>query len=142
MLENTPRKVSFVNGKFDLLHPGHLSLLKVAKSLGDFVIVCLDSDKRIIKNTGKAPMMDEITREFMVKEFLGDNSHVTVFETDEELKNAIHRAWPIYVVKGSDYSNKDFFEKSFIQTKTDAFIVYVERTKHSSSEYKKSISTR
>ena len=40
------RKV-FVNGSFDILHTGHLNLLDYAKSLGDYLMVALDSDERI-----------------------------------------------------------------------------------------------
>jgi len=42
----------FVNGTFDVLHPGHLDLLNYAKSLGDFLLVAIDSDQRVASKKG------------------------------------------------------------------------------------------
>ena len=41
----------FVNGTFDLLHPGHISLLSWAKSLGDYLVVGIDTDDRAVSYT-------------------------------------------------------------------------------------------
>ena len=43
-------KTVFVNGTFDILHPGHIELFRVARSLGDRVIVATDSDCKIKKD--------------------------------------------------------------------------------------------
>ena len=40
-------KSVFVNGTFDVLHPGHVRLLSYAKSLGDRLFVAIDSDRRV-----------------------------------------------------------------------------------------------
>ena len=45
-------KTIFVNGTFDLLHPGHVSLLTWAKSLGDYLIVGIDTDDRVREKKG------------------------------------------------------------------------------------------
>jgi len=45
-------KKVFVNGTFDVLHPGHLSLFEYAKSLGDYLIVVIDSDERVKEKKG------------------------------------------------------------------------------------------
>ena len=42
----------FVNGTFDLLHRGHLELLQYARSLGDELFVCIDSDSRVTELKG------------------------------------------------------------------------------------------
>ena len=42
-------KTIWCNGTFDVLHPGHIELFKVAKSLGDKVIVATDSDEKLEK---------------------------------------------------------------------------------------------
>ena len=40
-------KIIFVNGCFDVLHPGHIQLFEYARSLGDYLIVAIDSDKKV-----------------------------------------------------------------------------------------------
>ena len=45
-------KIVWTNGCFDLLHPGHIELFKVGKSLGDKLIVGLDSDERVREMKG------------------------------------------------------------------------------------------
>ena len=45
-------KIVWTNGCFDLLHPGHIELFKVGKSLGDKLIVGLDSDERVSEMKG------------------------------------------------------------------------------------------
>ena len=45
-------KTVFVNGTFDLLHPGHVSLLTWAKSLGDYLVVGIDTDDRVREKKG------------------------------------------------------------------------------------------
>ena len=45
-------KTVFVNGTFDILHPGHIQLFKVARSLGEKVIVATDTDEKISEDKG------------------------------------------------------------------------------------------
>ena len=45
-------KTVWCNGTFDILHPGHIQLFKVARSLGDRVIVATDNDEKIKKDKG------------------------------------------------------------------------------------------
>ena len=47
-------KKVFVNGTFDVIHPGHIAMLNFAKNLGDYLLVAIDSDdrtKRLIGST-------------------------------------------------------------------------------------------
>ena len=47
-------KTIFVNGCFDIIHPGHIELFKIAKSLGDCLIVATDTDEKIKIDKGNS----------------------------------------------------------------------------------------
>jgi D-beta-D-heptose 7-phosphate kinase/D-beta-D-heptose 1-phosphate adenosyltransferase len=93
----------FVNGTFDVLHPGHVRLLQYAASLGS-VLVAIDTDHRVrqLKGTGR-PFFNQDDRKFML-ESLG--CRVVLFNTDEELEHTIATYEPDVMVKGSDYINR------------------------------------
>jgi len=94
----------FVNGTFDILHLGHIELLNYAKSLGDQLIVGIDSDRRIKELKGpKRPINSEYNRWFILKN-LKAVDEVVVFDSDDELINWV-RLCDI-MVKGSDYRGK------------------------------------
>lgn len=99
------RKVVFTNGCFDLLHPGHVSLLQFARSKGDIVIVGLNDDGSIrrLKGNGR-PILGEKDRARILAS-LEAVDYVVLFgeETPERLIREIE---PDVLVKGEDYSNK------------------------------------
>jgi len=66
-LKAAGKKVVFTNGCFDLLHPGHVRYLETARSLGDILIVALNSDESVrrIKGEGK-PLVGERERAEML----------------------------------------------------------------------------
>ena len=56
-------KTIVVNGTFDILHRGHLDILNRAKTLGDFLLVCIDTDERVKELKGNdRPINAEIDR--------------------------------------------------------------------------------
>lgn len=93
----------FTNGVFDILHPGHLELLKTAKSLGDKLIVGINSDASVKRLKGESrPINDELTRSKQLK-MLPWVDKVIIFDQDTpyELIKAIK---PYMIVKGGDYT--------------------------------------
>lgn len=99
-------KKIFVNGTFDILHPGHIELLTYAKSLGDYLLVALDSDSRIKKHKGvNRPINDLNFRKTMMFSLKPVN-RVVSFATDDELSNIIKNYKPDIMLVGSDWKDK------------------------------------
>jgi len=98
-------KIIFVNGTFDILHPGHVQLLNYARSLGDSLIVAIDSDRRVRELKGKdRPINSEDDRKFMLENLCSVDS-VWLFDSDQELED-ICRLYNPVMVKGSDYRDR------------------------------------
>ena len=98
--------VIWVNGCFDVLHRGHIELLKYAKSLGNHLVVGIDADWRIRKAKGQhRPFNSQEDRKFML-ESIKHVDKVIVFETDSELRGLIYTFKPDAMVVGSDYKDK------------------------------------
>ncbi|MDR7112496.1 D-beta-D-heptose 7-phosphate kinase/D-beta-D-heptose 1-phosphate adenosyltransferase [Microbacterium trichothecenolyticum] len=96
------KRVVFANGVFDLLHAGHVALLKEAKSLGDVLVVGLNSDASTARLKGPTRPLQPQTDRMAVLDAVRYVDFVTVFEQDtpRELISAIQ---PDVIVKGSDY---------------------------------------
>ena len=96
----------FVNGTFDVLHPGHVQLLNYAKSLGDTLTVGIDSDRRVTEKKGPSrPIYNIKDRSFMLQN-LKSVDHVVVFDSDEELEHCLKTIRPDIMVVGSDWKGK------------------------------------
>ena len=97
-------KKVFVNGTFDILHVGHVALLDYAKSLGDQLVVGIDSDNRVrlLKGSDR-PINSQLERGTLLNA-LKSVDEVFVFDTDDELRSLIQAC--DVMVKGSDYKNK------------------------------------
>ena len=96
----------FVNGTFDVLHPGHLDLLNYAKSLGDFLLVAIDSDDRVASKKGAdRPFNPQYHRQKLL-ENLKAVDEVVVFDSDQELTQTVKILRPDIMVVGSDYQDK------------------------------------
>ena len=92
----------FTNGCFDILHIGHIRLLQYAKSLGDRLIVGLNSDSSVKRLKGNSrPHNTELLRMEMLYS-LKYVDEVIIFEEDTPL-NLIKKITPNIIVKGGDY---------------------------------------
>ena len=97
-------RVVFTNGCYDILHPGHVRLLESARSLGDRLILALNTDRSVQRLKGPArPFFDEKTRAALAASLEAVDA-VTLFdeETPRELISAI---LPDILVKGADWNH-------------------------------------
>lgn len=95
-------KIVLTNGVFDLLHAGHIEILKKCKELGTYLIVAIDSDERVKKIKGKSrPIYSEKERKFIL-ESIKYVDEVVIFNSIEEL-NELHKKCDI-LVKGNEFS--------------------------------------
>jgi len=102
-------RVVFTNGCFDLLHPGHVSYLRTARSLGDALVVGLNSDASIRRLKGPSrPVVPEKDRA-AVLEALGSVDAVVIFGEDTPTR-LMRKLEPAVYVKGGDYRVEDLFE--------------------------------
>lgn len=96
----------FVNGTFDVLHPGHVKLLDYAKSRGNHLMVAIDTDRRVRELKGPTrPCFDQNERRFIL-ESLRCVDQVLLFDSDQELEDIIQIYKPDLMVKGSDYRGR------------------------------------
>lgn len=97
-------KIVFTNGCFDILHRGHIEYLEESKSLGDYLIVGINSDSSVKKLKGESrPINNEDDRKFML-EALMCVDEVIIFEEDTPLE-LIKEIRPDVLTKGGDYSD-------------------------------------
>lgn len=97
------KKIVFTNGCFDLLHVGHVKYLQKARSLGDLLILGLNSDASIRRLKGeKRPLIGEDERAHILAA-LDCIDYLVVFDEDTPL-NLIETLKPSILVKGGDYT--------------------------------------
>ena len=99
-------KTVFVNGTFDVLHRGHLDLLNYAKSLGEYVVVGIDSDERVKQMKGSSrPINCLMDRAHMLAN-LKSVDEVRFFGNDKELEDLVKEVKPDIMVVGSGWKGK------------------------------------
>tara|TARA_R110000824_G_scaffold132903_5_gene295507 strand:+ start:1178 stop:1576 length:399 start_codon:yes stop_codon:yes gene_type:complete len=96
----------FTNGCFDIIHPGHLQMLKHCAAMGEHVMVGIDSDARVKKTKGTTrPIYSEEARRTMLLSLKWVND-VVIFNSDEELTALVQEYEPDYMIVGADYRDK------------------------------------
>jgi len=96
----------FVNGTFDILHRGHLALLSYARSLGDEVVVAIDTDERVKELKGPTRPINSCLDRMVMLQSLKTVDKVLSFSSDEELENLVKITEPDIMVVGSDWKGK------------------------------------
>lgn len=98
----TGLKVVFTNGCFDILHAGHVDYLEKAKSLGDVLVVGVNTDESIQKLKGEKRPIVELHNRMRVLSALSCIDYVIPFSEETPL-SLIQKLSPNILVKGADY---------------------------------------
>ena len=102
-LQAAGKNVVFTNGCFDILHSGHIGLLRRARALGDALVVAINSDVSVVRLKGtKRPIISESERAELLDAFEMVD-FVCTFDDDTPLE-AILRIHPDVLVKGADWA--------------------------------------
>jgi len=110
---STSETIVFTNGCFDIIHAGHIQCLEEAKSLGDKLIVGLNSDTSVRKLKGETrPIINEEHRA-KVLAALSCVDMVILFSEETPI-NLIMAIKPQYLVKGGDYKKEDMIGAEFV----------------------------
>ncbi|OQX81502.1 MAG: D-glycero-beta-D-manno-heptose 1-phosphate adenylyltransferase [Candidatus Omnitrophica bacterium 4484_70.1] len=113
-LKKEGKKIVFTNGCFDILHPGHIKLLREAKEKGDCLIVGLNSDKSIKKIKGeKRPILKENARAKILSAI--EYVDFIVFFDEKTPYRLIKYLKPNFLVKGADWKREEIIGKEFVE---------------------------
>ncbi|AWK90227.1 D-glycero-beta-D-manno-heptose-7-phosphate kinase [Azospirillum thermophilum] len=109
------RRIGFTNGCFDLLHPGHISLLNQARAACDVLVVGLNSDASVKRLKGETRPVQTETARATVLASLACVDLVVIFgeDTPEALIRALR---PDVLVKGADYTIATVVGADFVQS--------------------------
>jgi rfaE bifunctional protein nucleotidyltransferase chain/domain len=98
------KKVVFTNGCYDVLHPGHIRLLEAARSLGDILILALNTDSSVQRLKGPTrPLIRENQRAELAAALEAVDA-VTFFDEDTP-RDLIAAVLPDVLIKGADWAH-------------------------------------
>ncbi|HVT91663.1 MAG TPA: adenylyltransferase/cytidyltransferase family protein [Bryobacteraceae bacterium] len=98
------KTVVFTNGCYDILHPGHIRLLESARSLGDILILALNTDASVQRLKGpNRPMLPEGQRAELAASLAAVDA-VTLFDEDTP-RELIAEVLPDILIKGADWAH-------------------------------------
>jgi D-beta-D-heptose 7-phosphate kinase/D-beta-D-heptose 1-phosphate adenosyltransferase len=113
-LKQQGKTIVFTNGCFDLLHLGHISLFRKAKSLGDILIVAINSDSSLKGLKGpKRPLINQKERAEILLS-LKYIDYVVVFDEPTPYK-LLEALKPDILVKGGDYKISEIIGREFVK---------------------------
>ena len=114
-LQKNNKKIVFTNGCFDILHAGHVNYLSKAKSLGDVLVIGLNSDSSVKKLKGKTrPVVSQKNRALLLAA-LEVVDFVVVFNEPTPAK-LIKAVKPDILVKGGDWKKEEIVGAEFVES--------------------------
>lgn len=109
------QKSVFTNGCFDILHPGHITLLSQARAMGEFLIIGLNTDSSIKRLKGEKRPFHNLNNRCLMLSALECVDYIIPFEEDTP-ENLIRILSPAVLVKGGDYTPKNVVGADWLQT--------------------------
>ena len=114
MIDNHKPGVVLTNGVFDVLHRGHIELLKFSKAQGEKLVVAIDNDKLVKSRKGPSrPVNSSIDRKALL-DSLYMVDEVVIFDTPLDLKDLYSKLRPQTLVKGSEWTVEEVRERDQI----------------------------
>lgn len=108
------KTIVFTNGCFDILHPGHVSYLIEARSLGDYLIVGLNTDESVRKIKGPNRPINDLNDRATMLAALQCVDLIIPFADVTPLQLIVNIK-PDIIVKGGDYKLEEMVGKSFVE---------------------------
>lgn len=127
------KRIVFTNGCFDLIHKGHIALLKGAKKEGDILVVAINSDDSVkgLKGEGHpifpASERAEILASFQMVDFVTIFNEETPYKIISELK-------PDVLVKGGDWGKKQVVGRDIVEENGGRVVIIPQITGSSTSK--------
>jgi D-beta-D-heptose 7-phosphate kinase / D-beta-D-heptose 1-phosphate adenosyltransferase len=107
-------RVVFTNGCFDLLHRGHIECLQQAASLGDVLVVGVNSDDSVRRLKGPGRPVNSAEDRAAVVAAIGCVEYVTIFDEDTP-ERLLEEVRPDFYVKGGDYDPATLPERPVVE---------------------------
>ena len=101
----TPKTI-WCNGCFDIIHAGHIDMLKYARSLGQKLVVGIDTDARVKQSKGESRPINNLELRKKVLESIRYVDQVVVFGSDDELNVCIYNSGADTIVVGAEYEGR------------------------------------
>ena len=99
--------IVWTNGTFDILHPGHIELFKVGKSLGDILVVATDTDEKIRKDKGPNKPINNLGDRISMLQSIRYIDEVLYFNDRKQLEDLIQLYNPDILLLGDDWQGGD-----------------------------------
>ena len=115
--------IVLTNGCFDILHPGHIDILEYSKSLGDKLIVAVNTDESVRRLKGDGRPVNNLTSRMLVLSALSAVDWVIPFAEDTP-ESLIQQLNPDILVKGGDYEGKFVAGKEYLEAHGGKLVIF------------------
>ena len=103
----------WTNGCFDILHRGHIELFRYAKSLGDELVVWIDTDEKVKLDKGEDRPINNLQDRMYMLQSIKYINKVVPFDSTKELNDTIKWYRPNIMIIGSDWKGKEVIGEVF-----------------------------